>query len=372
MRSQIGLVSQEPVVFDTTISENIRYGKEGASIEEIQDAAKKANAHDFITSLPDGYETIVGEGGDLISGGQKQRIAIARALVRDPKILLLDEATSALDSESEKIVQTALDNARVGRTTLVIAHRLSTIQNADLIIVLDKGHVQETGTHTDLMTKKGKYFDLVTAQSYMSDIHDTAVVKYRPRARTGSLRNKSWRSKSLPRSLRRAKTLSSSVRVAYRKSLRSRQHQTDPEPAGEVEVELERSDVPHRSRKFDKKPEPQLEVVRKSKYGELDEEENLLDVSIWKIMKNYRPREWAIIVFGVIASFINGLIFPAFAVVFGEVLSVFAGMPDQILSDIHPWGAAFLGLGIVLGISSFFKVGLCSEAHRYRAMYSVE
>ena len=164
LRNHIGVVSQEPVLFDTTIAENIRYGKEGATMREIEDAAKNANAHDFISELPDGYNTLVGERGTQLSGGQKQRVAIARALVRDPKILLLDEATSALDTESEAIVQSALDHAREGRTTIVIAHRLSTIQTADVIASIEDGRVVEQGTHAELMERKGLYYDLVMAQ----------------------------------------------------------------------------------------------------------------------------------------------------------------------------------------------------------------
>ena len=164
LRNNIGVVSQEPVLFDTTIAENIRYGRDDATMEDIKNAAKNANVHDFINSLPNGYDTLAGERGTQLSGGQKQRIAIARALVSDPKILLLDEATSALDTESESIVQKALDKAREGRTTIVIAHRLSTIQSADVIISVEAGRVVEMGTHSELMDKEGLYYDLVTAQ----------------------------------------------------------------------------------------------------------------------------------------------------------------------------------------------------------------
>ncbi|KAA0703058.1 Multidrug resistance protein 1 [Triplophysa tibetana] len=166
LRAQLGLVSQEPILFDCTIAENIQYGDNSrvVSQEEIEEAAKKANIHSFILGLPDKYNTRVGDKGAQMSGGQKQRIAIARALVRKPKVLLLDEATSALDTESEKIVQKALDDARLGRTCIVIAHRLSTIQNADSIVVIQNGTVAEQGTHAQLMARKGAYHALVNAQ----------------------------------------------------------------------------------------------------------------------------------------------------------------------------------------------------------------
>uniref|UniRef100_A0A669QS66 ATP binding cassette subfamily B member 1 n=1 Tax=Phasianus colchicus TaxID=9054 RepID=A0A669QS66_PHACC len=167
LRSHIGIVSQEPILFDFTIAENIAYGDNTREVshEEIVSAAKAANIHSFIDSLPEKYNTRVGDKGTQLSGGQKQRIAIARALVRKPQILLLDEATSALDTESEKIVQEALDKAREGRTCIVIAHRLSTIQNADKIAVIQNGKVIEQGTHQQLLAEKGFYYSLVNVQS---------------------------------------------------------------------------------------------------------------------------------------------------------------------------------------------------------------
>ena len=164
LRSHIGVVSQEPVLFDATVTENIRFGKLDATHEEIVQAAKSANAHNFISDLPNGYDTFVGKQGAQLSGGQKQRIAIARALVRNPQILLLDDATSALDSESERVVQAALDRARQGRTTIVISHRVSTFQSADYVAFMENGCIVEMGTHDMLMEQKGRYYNLVLAQ----------------------------------------------------------------------------------------------------------------------------------------------------------------------------------------------------------------
>ncbi|XP_063142299.1 mitochondrial potassium channel ATP-binding subunit isoform X3 [Rattus norvegicus] len=161
----IGFISQEPVLFATTIMENIRFGKLDASDEEVYTAARKANAHEFISSFPDGYSTVVGERGTTLSGGQKQRLAIARALIKRPTVLILDEATSALDAESERIVQEALDRASAGRTVLVIAHRLSTVRAAHSIIVMANGQVCEAGTHEELLQKGGLYAELIRRQA---------------------------------------------------------------------------------------------------------------------------------------------------------------------------------------------------------------
>jgi ATP-binding cassette subfamily B protein len=163
-RSAMAVVPQEVLLFGGTIRENIEYGRPGASEEEIIDAARKANAHDFIDEFPEGYDAMVGPRGVKLSGGQRQRIAIARAVLADPKILLLDEATSALDSESERLVQEALDELMKGRTSLIIAHRLGTVKSADKILVLKEGKVVEAGSHSDLMAKDGTYRLLAETQ----------------------------------------------------------------------------------------------------------------------------------------------------------------------------------------------------------------
>ncbi|XP_049358535.1 putative ABC transporter B family member 8 [Solanum verrucosum] len=170
LRGKMGLVSQENALFGTSIRENIMFGKVDATMDEVVAAAMTANAHNFITQLPDGYETKIGERGALLSGGQKQRIAIARAIIKNPVILLLDEATSALDSESETLVQNALDQAIVGRTTLVVAHKLSTVRNADLIAVVSNGCISELGAHNELMEKDGQYARLAKLQRQFSSI----------------------------------------------------------------------------------------------------------------------------------------------------------------------------------------------------------
>jgi ATP-binding cassette subfamily C protein CydCD len=176
LRGQVGLVAQDTYLFNRSVRENLLLARPTATLEEVEAAARSANAHDFVAALPDGYETRVGERGLQLSGGQRQRIAIARALLKDAPVLVLDEATSHLDAENERQVHEALERLMRGRTTLVIAHRLSTIRSADRIVVLDRGTVAEEGTHDALLARGGLYAQLVAAQMASANGHRNGSV----------------------------------------------------------------------------------------------------------------------------------------------------------------------------------------------------
>jgi subfamily B ATP-binding cassette protein MsbA len=164
LRGAIGIVPQDPALFSGTVRENIAYARPGASLAEVESAARAAHAHEFVERLPERYDTVVGERGIKLSGGQRQRVAIARAILKDPVILILDEATSSLDTESERLIEDAMSKLLVGRTTLIIAHRLSTVRRADRLVVLDRGRIVEEGTHGELLELGGLYARLYQRQ----------------------------------------------------------------------------------------------------------------------------------------------------------------------------------------------------------------
>uniref|UniRef100_A0A7N5ZYI5 ATP-binding cassette, sub-family B (MDR/TAP), member 4 n=1 Tax=Anabas testudineus TaxID=64144 RepID=A0A7N5ZYI5_ANATE len=316
LREMIGVVSQEPILFATTIAENIRYGRPDVTQQEIEQAAKEANAYDFIMNLPDKFETLVGDRGTQMSGGQKQRIAIARALVRNPKILLLDEATSALDAESETIVQAALDKVRQGRTTIIVAHRLSTIRNADVIAGFQKGAIVELGTHSQLMEKQGVYQTLVSMQTF-EEAKEGEEAEYELSADEKSPLVKSFSESSL---YRRKSTRGSSFAASDR--------------GGE---EKEKSNLDN---------------------DKAEEDENVPPVSFLEVFRLNIP-EWPYILLGTICAIINGAMQPLFAVIFSKIITVFAN-PDL---DVVKERSTFFSLmfAVIGGVSFFtmFLQGFC-------------
>ncbi|KMT06220.1 hypothetical protein BVRB_7g161500 [Beta vulgaris subsp. vulgaris] len=308
LRQQIGLVSQEPALFATSIKENILLGRPDASLVEVEEAARVANAHSFIIKLPDGFDTQVGERGLQLSGGQKQRIAIARAMLKNPAILLLDEATSALDSESEKLVQEALDRFMIGRTTLVIAHRLSTIRKADLVAVLQQGSVSEIGTHDELMAKgeSSVYSKLIRMQEAA---HETALHNARKSsARPSSARN----SVSSPIIARN----SSYGRSPYSRRL-------SDFSTSDFSLSLDATHASYRNEKLAFK-----------------EQAN----SFWRLAKMNAP-EWPYALIGSVGSVICGSLSAFFAYVLSAVLSVYYN-PDHafMIREIAKYCYLLIGL----------------------------
>uniref|UniRef100_A0A8C6F7D8 Phosphatidylcholine translocator ABCB4 n=1 Tax=Monodon monoceros TaxID=40151 RepID=A0A8C6F7D8_MONMO len=298
LREIIGVVSQEPVLFSTTIAENIRYGRGNVTMDEIKKAVKEANAYEFIMKLPQKFDTLVGERGAQLSGGQKQRIAIARALVRNPKILLLDEATSALDTESEAEVQAALDKAREGRTTVVIAHRLSTIRNADVIAGFEDGVIVEQGSHKELMKKEGVYFRLVNMQVSAS----WEVLLLQARACGGE----PWKIVELGCDL---------SRTALQES------------DSDSSVGVDGS----------------------------EDDETVPSVSFMKILK-LNKTEWPYFVVGTLCAVANGALQPAFSVIFSEIIEIFGPGDDEVKQQkCNMFSLLFLGLGIISFFTFFLQ-----------------
>ncbi|KAF5337589.1 hypothetical protein D9611_014801 [Ephemerocybe angulata] len=289
LRSQIGLVSQEPSLFATTIKENVSHGLIGtkwehSSAEEkfalIKEACVKANADGFITKLPNGYETMVGERGFLLSGGQKQRIAIARAIVSDPTILLLDEATSALDTQSEGIVQDALDKAAAGRTTITIAHRLSTIKDADVIYVMGDGLVLESGTHNELLSKEGAYSRLVQSQK----LRETQEI----------------------------------VEV-------DSDSEDEAEEKRETDIEKQaREEIPLGRQKTSRSLASEILEQKRLEKGEGEKEEDLSLPYLFKRMGLLVRDQWRNYFFGSIFASMTGFVYPAFGVVFAQGITGFS------------------------------------------------
>jgi ATP-binding cassette subfamily B (MDR/TAP) protein 1 len=315
IRGKIGLVNQEPLLFMTSIKDNISYGKEDATIEEIKRAAELANAANFIDKLPNGYDTMVGQRGAQLSGGQKQRIAIARAIIKDPRILLLDEATSALDVESERIVQEALNRIMVNRTTLVVAHRLSTVRNADCISVVQQGKIVEQGPHDELiMNPDGAYSQLIRLQESQEEEHQKDQRLSDPRSKSRSL--------SLKRSISRGSAGNS-----------SRHSLTLPfGMPGSVEL-LEGNDA---NRENQKEQADDSEAPKKAPMGRL---------------AGLNKPELPILLLGALAAGVHGVLFPMFGLMISNAIKTFYEPPHELRKHSSFWGLMCVVLGIVSIVS---------------------
>ncbi|RLN22263.1 ABC transporter B family member 4-like [Panicum miliaceum] len=315
IRGKIGLVNQEPLLFMTSIKDNISYGKEDATIEEIKRAAELANAANFIDKLPNGYDTMVGQRGAQLSGGQKQRIAIARAIIKDPRILLLDEATSALDVESERIVQEALNRIMVNRTTLVVAHRLSTVRNADCISVVQQGKIVEQGPHDELiMNPDGAYSQLIRLQESQEEEDQKDRRISDPRSKSRSL--------SLKRSISRGSAGNS-----------SRHSLTLPfGMPGSVEL-LEGNDA---NKENQKEQADDSEAPKKAPMGRL---------------AGLNKPELPILLLGALAAGVHGVLFPMFGLMISEAIKTFYEPPHELRKHSRFWGLMCVVLGIISIVS---------------------
>ncbi|KAK1437203.1 hypothetical protein QVD17_02991 [Tagetes erecta] len=333
IRDKIGLVSQEPVLFTSSIKDNILYGKDGASTDEIRVAVELANAAKFIDKLPQGLDTMVGEHGTQLSGGQKQRIAIARAILKDPRILLLDEATSALDAESERVVQEALDRIMVNRTTVIVAHRLSTVRNADMIAVIHRGKIVEKGLHSELVKDpEGAYSQLIQLQEINSDSDNSDD------------QNKTKTAKEL-------KSLSSK-KLSYRRPSSSPRHS--------------------KSQSFDQSPQTSVPSPESSEHEAEKTSKDPPKVPLRRLASLNKP-ELPVLIIGSIAAIINGAIYPIFSVLLASMIKTFYQPPHKMRSDSKFWALMFVILGLVSllaypGRSYMFAVAGSKLVKRIRSL----
>lgn len=342
IRSKIGLVSQEPVLFACSIKENIAYGKEGTTLEEIKAAAELANAAKFIDKLPQGFDTMVGEHGTQLSGGQKQRVAIARAILKNPRILLLDEATSALDAESERIVQEALDRIMGNRTTVIVAHRLSTVRNADMIAVIHRGKMVEKGSHSELVKDPdGAYSQLIRLQEVNKESEQAPDDQNR--SEITEYNRQSSQRMSYKKSISRGSSIGNSSRHSLSVSfgLPTGLNVADDTMAGP------QSAAPGSTEKPPK-------------------------VSLGRLARLNKP-EVPVLLIGTIAAVANGVIFPIFGILISSVIKIFYEPPPELRKHSKFWALMFL----VLGIASFvaipartylFSVAGCKLIERIRLM----
>ncbi|KAJ9181725.1 hypothetical protein P3X46_005789 [Hevea brasiliensis] len=345
IRQKIGLVSQEPVLFSCSIKENIAYGKENATTEEIMAAAEFANAAKFIDKLPQGLDTTVGEHGSQLSGGQKQRVAIARAIIKNPRILLLDEATSALDTESERIVQEALDRVMINRTTVIVAHRLSTVRNADMVAVIHRGTIVERGSHLELTKDTdGAYSQLIRMQE-MNAVPEYSVLNdtEKPEIIVDSERHSSQRFSFLRTLSQGSSGIGNSSRHSFSVPFGV--------PTG-INVPETASTEPSTLGSASSAPPPKVPLHR---------------------LAYLNKPEIPVLLLGLLAAAANGVILPFFGVLVSSMIKTFFKPAEQLRKDARFWAFMFLGLASLSLLvnplrSYFFAVGGCKLIKRIRSM----
>ncbi|KAI9256130.1 P-loop containing nucleoside triphosphate hydrolase protein [Helicostylum pulchrum] len=326
LRQQIGVVSQEPVLFNMTIRKNVMMGSQSDVTEaEVIAACKESNCHTFITQLPNGYDTIVGEQGGLLSGGQKQRIAIARAILKNPTILLLDEATSALDTQSERLVQNALDKASVNRTTIVIAHRLSTVMKSDLIVVLDHGKILEQGTHETLIRQKGAYHNLVEKQ--MIELTQDNQVESKD-VDTGPLD---------------AEALLLQEQIEVRQKIA-----TQEQDAAQIAIDMDE--------KKDKVEEVDAYDLKLRREQELQHKMDQQRAPIIKVLRGMNP-ERKYVIGGLLGAAVSGCIFPLYSFTFAKIIGILSLEPEFIQPSPLGGTNLYAFIFVIIGIVSFFSMG---------------
>jgi len=346
LHTQMGLVSQEPTLFNTSIAENISITNPNVPQAEIEAVAKLANAHGFISKLPNGYQTHTGEKGLQLSGGQKQRICIARALMLNPKILLLDEATSALDNRSEKIVQAALDLASSGRTTIVIAHRLTTVKNADHIIVMDKGVIVESGTHDELMVLQKVYYNLVKNQ----EIH-VKENEISNDSNSDSDSDSEEEEEEEDKNNENNKTTDDDNHSA-----------TDLLNKHSTDLSTVRVLSTHSNASFGREPTSTSLKSLKSKKGKGES---------FKLKRylSYNKSLWVYNVIGLIGSIINGCMQPACSYIYASAISAFNFQGDKLKKETQFWGIMFIVLAVVNFMTVFFKNTFFTIAGEYLSYF---
>ncbi|RHZ83267.1 hypothetical protein Glove_99g187 [Diversispora epigaea] len=370
LRSQIGLVGQEPVLFPESIRQNVAWGcvsdDKEPNLDEVIEACKKSNADTFIKDLPKGYDTNVGDQGSLLSGGQKQRIAIARAIIKNPSILLLDEATSALDTESERLVQEALDKATASgsTTSIVIAHRLSTIKNADKIVVMAQGEILEIGSHEELIAKNGAYYALVQAQELKVKETKEETEESEISSESESEDEKDddlvieLEGKEKKSFLRRISTKGSTTVASDEKDKRPNIHRLTTKDS-EKKPNLRRMTTKDSEKKTNLRRMTTKDSVARS-IEEMQEEEykkKLKQPSPYsKILKHQKP-EYIFIFFGLVGSILNGLIFPAFTIIFTSILNTFSKTndPEKLRDEANFWALMFLVVAVVAFTTNFMQ-----------------